>query len=37
MQNRASFQDHAVVAWRIGGPELNYLKDSGFLDAGQNL
>ena len=33
MENRASFQDYAIVACGTVNMELNYLKGSGFLDA----
>ncbi len=33
MENRVSFQDYAIVACGTVNLELNYLKDSGFLDA----
>jgi len=33
MENRASFQDYAIVACGTVNLELNYLKDSDFLDA----
>ena len=33
MENRASFQDYAIVACGIVNMELNHLKDSGFLNA----
>jgi len=33
MENRASFQDFAIVACGTVNLELNYLKDSGLLDA----
>jgi len=33
MENRASFQDYAIVACGTLNMELNYLKDSGFLNA----
>jgi len=33
MENRASFQDYAIVACGTVDLELNYLKGSGFLDA----
>ena len=33
MENHPSFQDHAIVACGTLSMELNYLRDSGFLDA----
>ena len=33
MENRSSFRDYAIVACGTVNLELNYLKDSGFLDA----
>jgi hypothetical protein len=33
MENHPSFQDHAIVACGTLSMELNYLKDSGFLNA----
>jgi len=33
VENRASFQDYAIVACGTLNMELNYLRDSGFLDA----
>jgi hypothetical protein len=37
MENRASFQDYTIVACGTLNMELNYLRNSGFLDAREIL
>jgi len=37
MEEKVSFKDYAIVACGTLAPELNYLRESGFLDAGKVL